>query len=287
MGVNVWFWGPAGWRISFAIAKFALILVRHYQRTRQVERARAVVHWASRTLRAFFSAPPCVYCRRSCPVFVKELEGDTGATLEEHLWRCEGLEFMFALRNKVNMKLHAQHLKQFAQRALLSGVTFEGQSCSIPPRTIPFATWRARLMLQERMFDTQDVILLLNALRLDHQPELGPHYVTFVHGVSILVGLETRQHDAPRNMFAPMRILSELLVPLGRLALIQPEMLATRDGFERVVFQLMCGMKGLQPPPEAYETTSQALFAPYNVMKAGVVCRQETCAVPDPAVTEM
>lgn len=277
MGVNVFFWGPPGWRVSFAIVKIALILIEHYQRTKQFGKARAVVEWAARTLRAFFNAPPCVFCRKSCPMFVKEIEEETKLTLEEHLWLGKGLEFMYTLRSKVNMKLHTQHLKQFSQ---LSGIQFEGQTCSIPPRTITFNTWRARLMLQERMFSTQDIILLLNAMRLDHQPELSKHYVTFLHGLGILTRMESRQHDSPKNAFAPMRILAELLVPIGRLALLQPDMLSTREGFERVLFQIMCGMKGIQPPPEHFAQVSKALFAPYDVMKAGVVCQKETCAIP-------
>lgn len=277
MGVNVWFWGPPGWRVSFAIAKISVLLVTHYRRTRQTRKAGAVVQWASRTLRAFFNAPPCVFCRRSCPQFVRELEAETGARMEDQLWAGKGLDFVFALRSKVNMKLHTQHLRQFSQ---LSGVTFDGHVCSIPPRTITFATWRARLMLQERMFTTQDVILLLNALRLDHQSDLGRHYATFLHGLSILTRLESRQHDAPRNLFAPMRMLSELMLPIGRMALLQPDMVASRHGFERIVFQIMCGMKGLRPTAGQYERVSHALFAPYNIMQAGVVCQKETCAVP-------
>ena len=277
MGVNVFFWGPPGWRITFAIMKVAFILVTHYKRTKQFERARSVVMWAARTLRAFFNAPPCIFCRKSCPQFVKEIEKETGLSLEEHLWLGKGLEFGYTLRSKVNMKLHTQHLKQFSQ---LSGVEFAGQSCSIPPRTIPFNTWRARLMLQERMFSTQDVILLLNAFRLDHAPELGGFYVTLLHGLSILIRIESLQHDAPRNMFAPMRMLAELVMPIGRLSLLQPDMLKTKEGFERVLFQIMCGMKGLRPDPHQYASVAKRLFEPYNIMRAGVICQKETCAVP-------
>ena len=283
MGINVWFWGPPGWRVVFAIGKYVHTLVPAFRARHQEDKAREVVLWAGRTLRAFFAAAPCPYCRASCPVFVAELEAASRAPMEAHLWNGQGLRFLHDLRNKVNMKLQAQHLSQFT--ALRGAVSFRGKSCDVPCRMIRFETWRDRLLLQRRNFSDEDIELVLNALRLDHTPALAQHYVLFLHGLAKLTQLESRTHDSPRDAFAPMRRLSQLLLPLARLAVLQPELLAVNGGFSRVVLQVMSGMRGvaLAGGEAATSTLERKLFAPYDVMRVGVVCAKETCAVQPPA----
>lgn len=279
MGVNVYFWGPCGWRIVFAIGKVVHVLLPRYRAAPEtVHRARALVAWACTTLRAFFRVLCCVFCRRSCPEFVRELEESSGKTMEEHVFQGHALRFLYDLRAKVNMKLHAQHLRSFGG---LSGVTFSPKACSIPPRTIRFDTWRDRLMLQHSMFQVQDVELLLNALRLDYLPSCAEAYATLLDGLGVLAHMESAIVDAPHNLHAPMRLLAQLLRPLGRLARMQPEMLDTRAGYERVLVQLMSGMRGYAVEPDTYEREAKRLFAPYAIMQAGVQCRQETCDVPE------
>ena len=217
-------------------------------------------------MRAFFSAPPCIYCRRSCPVFVAALEHETGLSLREYIRQGRAVEFLFHLRAKVNMKLHAQHLSQFKDK--LSGVTFQDKTCSLPPRNISWPNFQKRVDLWEALFGAEDVLVVLHAMRLDFDPMLIPHYRAFVHGVVWLVVEEARQRSGVVVLGSMHRIAQVLVQQLPQVA-----HLATRADFDSFMLRpTLC----IHPQPRA--SSANEVFARYNVLTAGVKCEKESCA---------
>ena len=272
MGINVWFWGPPAWRILFATARYAHILTSAFTVNEESSKLEAVVQWAAALIRSCLAVAPCPFCRPSSAQFVRELEAESGGrSLEDHLRDSNGLLFLYNLRNKVNMKLHAQHLKEHK----VAGVQFTGKTCTVPPRTISFSAWSQRLFLRRRVFDEEDVVTLLNALWLDHTPEFARHYLTLWRALARLCRIEARVNGS--KFPTPMRQLADTMQPLVKL--VDADVLASPLGFSRTLLYLMCAQRGLALPTQAAELAAaiRVMFAPYAVMRVGVKCANETC----------
>jgi hypothetical protein len=290
MGINVWMWGPSMWRLLFGAARNVHQLLPHGRAQGMAACSpdeRAMIRWFCTFVRATTAIVPCPFCRPSSQQFLREIETEGGASLAEQVARGHVLQAMYQLRAKVNMKLQTQHLRKHVTLAAAQGlgmqsvVTFKNKTCSVPPRNIKFMTWRQRLLLPHQVFGAQDVETMLNALRLDFAPGRERAYTAFWVCVAKLVQLDVRM-ERPHVLPAPRAALqnySNILHPLASIARLQPELLGTRVGFERLLLQLMAGARGLRPRDTGgVHKLGRRLFSPYNVMQVGVLCAEETCS---------
>ena len=283
MGVNVWFWGPCLWSILEAVCRCVDLTVAAAEKDPALsELALKVVQWADRFLRSALAVAPCPFCRQSSDLFLKELEAQWGEPLAHIFAQRQSLRFLHMLHGKVNMKLHAQHLEKFG----VKNVTFGDRCCTVPPREISFDTFYRRTMLRQRLFGVEDVLWMLHALRLDFQPALASHYLTFFDCLCKLVAMDAKAFDGNGRSIAsagaPMQVLFGILNPLATQVSLQPEMLSVQEGFNRVVLIVTAAMSNKKVSRDNAAALQKTLFAPFNQMKVGVVCAHETCALPRP-----
>lgn len=289
MGVNVWFWGPPAWRLLFAVMKIAMIAV-HDVRSKleggvelsdqDRQRRHGAALWAFRTVQSFVTCAPCPHCRGSSLTFLKEIQSEYGEQpLMALFLQGFGLEVLYKLRQKVNMKLHTQHLREYG----VTNVHFEKTSCSVPTRGIRWQTFLDRLMLTRETFHVEDVLTVLQALRLDFAPEFAASYKQFFICISVLVNKycsTVLSHVAV--LHHPMQTLQSLMNPIAQQlrneANIHEGILARRRSMQMLVLNIMCGVSGEPLTAENKEAMECKYLKPYDVMAVGVVCANYTCA---------
>ena len=283
----------------WVVTRHVSVLVSYFLSRGDSAGARRVLQWAATFFVQFCFIAPCPFCRPSSQTFTRELlhaepriaatlrglDLHTEAGLETGLSALFGLDdgmralrFVFDLRNKVNMKLQAQHMHDASAAGSVHGVAFSGKSCSVPPRGIKFGTFVDRLMLRRVWFGVDDLLIVLNALRLDHQPPLGHHYRRWLGALCQLVKLECRARRLDRCH--PLRMFCDMLDPSLKLA--SAETLASPAGFEGWLLQLMHGIAG-RPAPKTEaerEKSREWAFGRFDTMVKNLRCAKETCASP-------